>query len=186
MADKPAITADYVRARLSYNPETGVFLWKERPRDHFRSLHEFVRWNNRYAGKMAGSADTKGHIQITLDNQRYGAHRLAWVLITGQWPALEIDHANGQKADNRWSNLREATPSQNRANRPAPRTSKSGIKGVRFNAKNGKWEATICINKRLGTFDTPDEAIAAYDRAAAEIHGEFAWLNSRQRRSDAA
>lgn len=186
MAEKPAITADYARARLSYNPENGVFLWRTRPREHFRSLHEFVRWNNRYAGKMAGSADTKGHLQITINDQRYAAHRLAWVYMTGEWPDLEIDHANGQKSDNSWLNLRQATMSQNMTNRPPPRTSKSGLKGVRLDVATGKWTAMIIIRKQLGSFDTREAAADAYDQAASKIHGEFAWLNSRRRKSDAA
>lgn len=83
------------------------------------------------------------------------------------------DHINGDGLDNRRANLRPATPAQNAANRRAVR---SGLKGVTFHKKSGRWQAAIA-KRYLGLFATEAEAGAAYDRAAVERWGEFARLN---------
>ena len=95
--------------------------------------------------------------------------------VTG-WPF--VDHRNGNALDNRRANLREATRSQNSANRRVPRTNKCGLKGVRFEAK--RWRADIKVggtSRYLGRFDTAEDAARAYDVAAREAWGEFAALN---------
>lgn len=101
----------------------------------------------------------------------YGLH----TLITG---FSMVDHRNGDTLDNRRENLREATYCQNSANRPAHKRTCTGYKGV--NRSNGRWQARIMKEgkrKFLGNFDTPEEAARAYDVAARELHGDFAWLN---------
>jgi hypothetical protein len=90
---------------------------------------------------------------------------------------LEVDHANGNKLDNRLCNLRVATRTQNNANARTRKHSKSGIKGVRFHKLNKRWQARIrCAGKQLhlGYFDTPQMAAEAYSRAASSLFGEFA------------
>ena len=85
-----------------------------------------------------------------------------------------IDHINGNGLDNRRSNLRVATLSQNQMNRGVQKNNKSGVKGVYFS--QGKWRAQIKSNKRylfIGTFSTRELAAAAYQKAAIELHGEF-------------
>jgi hypothetical protein len=88
------------------------------------------------------------------------------------------DHINGDKLDNRRTNLRIATPTQNLQNRGKTKQNKSGYKGVSWYRAMGKWRAQITVNGKktyLGTFATPEEAYAAYAAAAAEkLHGEFA------------
>ncbi|CAH0532169.1 Phage HNH homing endonuclease (ACLAME 27) [Ralstonia phage UAM5] len=99
------------------------------------------------------------------------AHRLAWLYMTGKWPEQFIDHANMNKGDNRWGNLREANKSQNNANQPARTT--SGLKGAYWSNASMSWQAKI--NKRyLGSYGTAEEAHAAYMEAARERFGEFA------------
>ena len=95
--------------------------------------------------------------------------------MTGEWGRPAIDHRDGNSTNNRWSNLRRATPSQNNANRRRPRHNTSGYKGVYF--RWGFWRACIKRNGRriyLGVFATPEEAHAAYVAAARKLFGEFA------------
>lgn len=91
-----------------------------------------------------------------------------------------IDHANGNGLDNRRVNLRPATRSQNGANRPPPSNNTSGYKGVYWSRPTRKWRAVIRVNDRkanLGYFTDPVDAARAYNAAALEAWGEFAWLN---------
>jgi hypothetical protein len=91
-----------------------------------------------------------------------------------------VDHANRNGLDNRRINLRPATPSQNAANCSPSRRNKSGYKGVWWDRSARKWVASIGVNGRvirLGAFGDPVEAARAYNRAAAEAFGEYAWLN---------
>jgi hypothetical protein len=97
--------------------------------------------------------------------------------MTGDWPTAEIDHANGTRDDNRWSNLRSATRSQNLVNARKPSTNTSGLKGVSWDAERGNWRAYLTLNGRnkyLGRFADPAEAHRAYFAAARLHFGEFA------------
>jgi hypothetical protein len=104
----------------------------------------------------------------------YQAHRLAWLYMHGEWPVGDLDHINGDPADNRIANLRIATQSQNNANRRARR---GRNKGVYMEKKTGKYKANICVNRKqiyLGRFESAEAAKAAYDKAAAQYFGEYA------------
>lgn len=153
------LTAEFVRQRLTYNPETGELLWRE----------------GRRKGKTPGSRNTHGYIQILIGGRLHMAHRLIWLMVTGSWPLSSVDHMNGVPDDNRWDNLRAATHEQNMWNAKHRKDSGSPYKGI---AKNGKrWKSEIrhkgSVNY-LGTFDTPEEAHAAYCEAAARLRGPFA------------
>lgn len=144
---------------VQYNPISGNFL-----RD----------------GKRAGTLNRLGYVQIKMDGRLYLAHRLAWFLHYGYLPAKQIDHVNGNKADNRISNLRLASGSENLRNRGKPCNNTSGYKGVSWIAHYQKWQATIKFdgkNKYLGRFATREEAAEAYSKAALQHHGEFANLD---------
>jgi hypothetical protein len=123
------------------------------------------------AGDVAGYIDTStGYVKICVNGRQYYAHRLAWVYMTGEWPDDEIDHDNGKRADNIFSNLKEATHSENCDNK-AP--SKNKWKGVSF--YKGKWNAMISSRNRsiyLGRFDCPAAAFFAYCLAAEKIRGD--------------
>lgn len=98
--------------------------------------------------------------------------------LTG-WPF--VDHINGDGLDNRRANLRQATNAQNQFNKGLASNNTSGYKGVHFVRDKGKWGARIRFNGRqrhIGNYATPEEAARAYDEAAVELFGEFAWLNS--------
>jgi hypothetical protein len=175
-------TASFVKSALSYDPNTGLFRWYERPVEMFsprmvRAEREAKRWNTRFAGKIAGSKNLQGYISICVLARVYPAHRIAWVLMTGEWPRDEIDHINLDRADNRWVNLRKATPSQNRGNRRLQPNNASGFKGVRWDKRYCKWEARIQkdgVHHFLGCFEQPEAAHEAYLSAAKRLYGEFA------------
>jgi hypothetical protein len=182
MTRRESITAKYLRECLHYNELTGVFTWRERPLEHFVDKRTWKTWNTRFSGKTAGPNGgmcntSKGYIQISINNRLYLVHRLAWLYMTGELPKDQIDHADGDKLNNAFANLREATNAQNHANMPMPSHNASGFKGVYFDKRAKKYQANIKVNgikKYLGSFDAPEAAHEAYCEAACEAHGEFA------------
>lgn len=174
-------SAEYLRSILSYTPETGVLLWKWRAD---RSAPQNLRWS----GKVAGSPNTNGHLQVQVGKSLFLASRLIWVLVTGAPPTDEVDHINGIRDDNRWANLRQASREQNCFNRKCRSDSTTAIKGVSHRrTKHGKdrWRATIMLlGKRthLGYFNTLEDARAAYCKAAKELHGEFTRMEEHYHR----
>jgi hypothetical protein len=161
------ITADELRRLVSYDPETGVFTWR-------------VNKGRAKAGQVAGTISGNGYRVITFRPRKYGAQRLAFLWMTGSWPPAQIDHIDMDPLNNRWSNLRPASVSQNRANTRARRNNASGLKGVHFDRltrSSKKWVAQIKhrdTKRFLGRFATKEEAHVAYAKAAATCFGEFA------------
>lgn len=124
--------------------------------------------------------DSKGYAFISIQGTKLLAHRAAWAMTYGECPKKHIDHIDGNKANNRISNLRVCTHNQNQHNQGIRKTNKSGYKGVSWMKSVQKWHAQICANSKvthLGFYSTPEEAAKVYDRAALDIHGEFAWTN---------
>lgn len=155
------ITAEKLKEVISYDPETGIFTWKHR----------------KARGGLAGHLDSNGYLTIRVDWILYGAHRLAWLYMTGSWPSGDIDHKDGDSANNRWANLRDATVSQNMANSKLSRGNTSGVKGVHWDKDNRKWRARIKVKYKsihLGEFDCPAAAHFAYLVEADKQFGEFA------------
>jgi hypothetical protein len=163
------LTLERLKEVLDYNPETGIFTWKHRPAGR-------ATWNTRYAGKVAGCIDCYGYVKIAIDDVAYRGHRLAWFYMTGAWPLIEADHENLNKADNRFSNLREATKSQNATNRTKRSDNTSGFKGVSYQKQIKKWVAQATLDGthyHFGCFDTPEEAHARVCEELPKLHGEF-------------
>lgn len=165
---------------LTYDAETGALTWKTRPLHHFKDQRAADSWNTRLAGRsQLGSADRKGYRRININGTPHAAHRLIWLLVHGELPPEQIDHINGNKGDNRLCNLRAASASSNQHNRPVNANNSSGFKNVCWHALSGKWRSYIVVNykqKSLGLHDTREAAYAAFCKAAAELHGEFANL----------
>ena len=121
------LTLQRLKERLSYNPDTGIFVWNA-------------------TKKQAGTKNSR-YIQIAVDKKIYYAHRLAWFYVFGCFPELSIDHINNDKKDNRLANLRLVTVSQNNQNRGKQSNNTSGYKGVSWAKKSQKWEACIKIGR---------------------------------------
>lgn len=143
---------------VSYCPITGLVSWKKK-----------VRYGVS-AGDAITTRNSPGYVQCCIRNRTYLAHRIAWALTHGKWPTAMIDHVNGDRSDNRLVNLRLATGAQNQANRTARKDSKTGLRGVRFDKKTGKFAAQL----QVGGFDTAEEAHAEFMRLARFCYGEFA------------
>lgn len=163
---KHVLTVDELRDVLSYDPETGIFAWAK------------TASNRRAAGECAGClCKNSGYMLIGYKGRVYKSSRLAWFYVHGEWPPGIVDHINGDRTDDRVSNLRIATHSQNLYNRGAQRNNSSGFKGVYWHKPTRKWRARIMsdgLSRSLGLYDTPEEAHQAYAFAASKLHGEFA------------
>ncbi|CAI2490443.1 Uncharacterised protein [Serratia ficaria] len=128
------------------------------------------------SGDIAGSVGRSGYHSMVISGKRYYAHRLAWLYVNGSVDGVEIDHINGVKHDNRISNLRIATHSQNQMNRKKPKNNTSGFKGVSWSKRAKKWRVDICANgvrKTIGLFEEKIAAIEAHSKYSEILHGEF-------------
>lgn len=167
--------ATLLRSVFQYDPITGIITWVRPSCYRIKS------------GQVAGSVGKKGYVQVVFDGTQYRAHRLAWLLQTGQWPVGEVDHKNGIRRDNRWLNLRLATSSQNKHNIGGPRTNNtSGVLGAAFDKQTGRFLASIRVNGKsvhLGRYDEAWEAGAAYLKAKDELHPTHLRLTNASERS---
>lgn len=170
------LTVARLREMFSYDPSTGILVWKQRPRDHFATARAHAAWNSRFPGLATGWRDKKGYLRTNIMGTPHLTHRLCWAVHFGVMPDL-LDHRNLDKSDNRIGNLRECTSSQNQHNRAMSKHNSSGFKNVSWHAQAKKWRAYIVVDHRqssLGLFATPEAAYAAYCAAAVDLHGDFA------------
>lgn len=164
------ITIDRLREVLDYNPDTGVFTWKDR-------ADISVQWRGKHVGTRAGTVARNGYREINITGRRYMAHRLVWFYQHGAWPKADIDHINLVRDDNRIENLRQATRAENIRNRGPQKDNALGIKGVSWDKKYQKFTAKITSDGKsyfLGYFADIQPAIEAYQSAAVRLHKEFA------------
>lgn len=148
---------DVLRARLAYDAGTGAFTWTNGPR----------------AGKAAGSKNSLGYVQIRTAGGSYYGHRLAWALTTGAWPMRDIDHINGDRADNRLSNLRDVPRRVNLENMRSARADNTSSRILGVEGRGKRYRARIQVNGSmlpLGTFATAEEAHGAYVAAKRQLH----------------
>ena len=158
----------YLKEHFEYVPETGKLLWKK------------VNSNAVKVGQEAGHL-SQGYIRTYVKGKQVMVHKIIWALTYNEWPDGDIDHINMNRADNRLSNLRKVTRSENFYNRTKYKNNTTGYKGVTAHTvKNGtKFVARIRYDnkqKYIGIYNSPEEAKAAYDEAAKLYHGEYARL----------
>jgi len=160
---------------VHYDKETGIFRWKPRSPSDFAESKRWTkltmckRWNNRFAGKIAGGSDAYGYINLSFGSGVVcKAHRLAFFIINGWVPEL-VDHINCDPSDNRAVNLRAANKVLNAKNTKKPARAKSGHRGV-YRSRD-KWVAARFEKSKyihIGSFDTIEDAIAARKQSEAE------------------
>lgn len=178
MTKRSLPTPEELRQLLRYEPETGKLYWKPRPASMFKNKQAYGAWNTKYAGEEAFTAiDDSGYRRGSVFDRRYWAHRVIWAIHYGEWPEDQIDHVDNDGLNNRLSNLREATASENQRNQGARKTNKSGYKGVSWHSRDKAFHAQISVDGKqisLGLHATAEAAHAAYCEAAKKYHGEFA------------
>lgn len=161
------ITQARLKELLSYDPDTGVFVWRIKS-----SKFSYIE-----PGSVAGWEDN-GYIKISLDGRDYKAHRLAWLYVYGAWPSKFVDHKNQVRADNRIRNLRDASREINGQNQTKAHAQNRscGLLGVSRSSWSKKWIARLKVDGKrlyLGTFATPELAHAAYVATKRELHPGF-------------
>lgn len=157
------ITQEVVMRLFNYDPLTGVLTAK-------------TKVKKRQIGDVLGTADKRGYLAVSVNTAPCLIHRIAWLFMTGQWPAHEVDHINGNKGDNRFANLRAATRGENAKNRKFSSNNTSGVKGVCRHKRSPNWRAMVYVDGKqigLGFFKTIEEAEKAVKRERERLHGEF-------------
>lgn len=187
MTDIPVET---LRELLDYDPFTGLFTWKWRSTKWFKhgegrytAERNAKIWNSRYAGTEALTAtDERGRKSGRILDQNVIAHRVAFAIHHGYYPPKQTDHMDGDPGNNRWHNLKAATPTENGRNTILHKNNTSGHVGVYWYKPNQKWTATLRVGKQrlyLGLFDDIADAVTA--RKIAEVQYGFSARHGSKR-----
>lgn len=163
MPVKDQISEADLKTALDYDEATGIFTWKAPTGRRTR------------IGDVAGAITEKGYRVIGVKGKVYFAHRLAWLYVHGKWPTEFLDHINGDRADNRIANLREADRALNGQNlkQATAQNQSSGFLGVSKVKTKKKWRAMIDyqgLKISLGYFETPELAHQAYLMVKRKLH----------------
>lgn len=155
------LTQEYVKNLFDYRD--GKLYWK-------------VARKNIYIGKQAGHIKPTGITLVGFDNKTYLIHRIIYLYWHGEMPEF-IDHIDGNPGNNKIENLRRCTKSENNWNSVKRKDNSSGIKGISWHKKDGKWHARLMVDKQnvyLGAYTDIAEAAKAVTLARAHYHGAFA------------
>jgi len=170
-------TKKILKTLFTYND--GVLIWNLRSIEYCKNIHAMNTWNAQNAGKVAGSLNGSGYLQLNIFGKQYRVHRIIYVMHHGEIPdQILIDHINRNPLDNRIENLRLATSPQNKNNTSVTKRNKSGYKGVHWDALTNKWRVQIRFDnkqKHIGLFKNIEDAAFAYKNAAIKYHGNFAY-----------
>lgn len=166
---KVPLTQERVRELFDYDPETGIVTWRI----------SVGRWKHIKPGTKVGSPTSDGYLEVWVDGRKYKLHRLIFLLMEGYFPEHQIDHINRIRDDNRWDNIREASPACNSRNTRLRSDNTSGVKGVSKRIRTNKWSVQIMVGESTlyyGTFLDLTEAVA--HRLAAEQSMNWAGCES--------
>lgn len=158
------MTPEYLKTRLSYDPETGVFTW-------LKVAPNMIKRLRKPAGSVRKATCGKMYHQIQVGGGHYHTHRLAWFYVHGEWPKYFIDHINGDGLDNRICNLRDCTRTSNAQNHLNRKPGKSGLSGAIED--RGRFYPSIRVDGKIikmGGFATALEAHEAYIEARTRLH----------------
>lgn len=183
MAKRPLPSPETLRQLLRYEPETGKLFWRERGPEWFSpsgrnsAIHQSCVWNTRYADSLAlNTPDSHGYLHGRIFKKKTYAHRAAWIINHGSYPEGSIDHIDGDKRNNRISNLRIALPTENGWNRGKNKNNTTGYKGVFYDKRDGFYYARIGVDGQsfsLGRSQTAEGAHNLYVQASQKMHGDF-------------
>lgn len=156
------LTAELARKRFNYNPATGV-ISRARAVRHLPS------------GSVVTGTLSHGYVRIWIEGRQVAAHRLAWLLMTGNWPSNDIDHIDGNRANNAWANLRQVDRSTNLENihNAKSHNKSTGLLGAYHSPTPGRFVSRIQVKGKsisLGSFGTASDAHAAYLSAKRVLH----------------
>jgi hypothetical protein len=157
------LTAERLRELVNYDPDSGLFFRLKKPFRGFGSI-----------GDQLGILTKFGYLVFRVDGTQHRAHRLAFLYMTGAWPDSVIDHMDGDRTNNKWSNLRSVSESVNQQNRrAAQKGNSSGVLGASYSSRKRKWRSSIRVNGKwvgLGYYSTPEDAGNAYLVAKRKFH----------------
>jgi hypothetical protein len=166
MTKSKILPIELVRKLVSYDTETGILTWLPREAGLFKDGKKIKKegraalWNAAWAGREAGGISNQGYRVLEINGKAFLCHRISWAIFYGEFPRNQIDHINGNRSDNRISNLREVTAEGNAKNRKVRVDSRSGVSGV-SQLPGGRWRASIAINGKrthLGVYSTVEAA----------------------------
>lgn len=155
-----SLTQERLRDLFTYEPERGVFI-----RTTSRGKHR--------RGSILSGTSSHGYLRACIDGRQYAIHRLAFLWMTGKWPLEDVDHINGNRADNRWLNLRDVARRVNLENIRAPQASNKSSGRLGVEGRGSRFRARICVNGRvvsLGSYASDEEAYQAYLMAKRQLH----------------
>ena len=167
------LTQAIIRELLDADYEAGTLTWRERGRHHFKTDRHHNSWNARFAGQPAFISDRNKYARGKINKKKYDAHRIIYLHAHGYMPE-EIDHENGIRDDNRISNLREVSRSENAKNAKKKRNNTSMVTGVYYNKKRQKWVGGVTSKYKrhyCGQYDTIEEAERAVIAKRKELGG---------------
>lgn len=166
------LTQERLKEFLFYDNKTGCFY-----------RHKSFKTGKQIPYKLVGTQRPDGYLSTCIDGKTYLLHRLAWLYVHNKWPDDVIDHINGNKSDNKITNLRSVTQSQNLINRDFDRKSNYKIGGVYWNKGKNAWMVRITINKKqvyMGLYDDFFEACCVRKSAVNTYYGEYAYKERKQ------
>ena len=169
---KEELPVSFLQECLLVDFETGFLTWKVRPESHFKTKRSCSVWNARYAGKRAGAQAVNGYWHLSVNDRHYYAHRIVVAMFLGEWPSRLVEHRDGVRDNNALENLINSNITSNNRNIRKNARNTSGVNGVFFNRKTGRWTLNKFENSpnKPYLYSTHDFFEAVCARKSYELH----------------